>query len=384
MATEPRIYLDNAATSWPKPECVYRAMDKYQRDCGAAAARGGYRSAVEASSLVAQLRTRLKRVIGAPAESEVVFGLNATDALNQILQGVLREGDHVVTSDLEHNSVLRPLHYLQTQRGVDVNYVPSDALGRITPADVRAAIRPQTKLVLVSHASNVTGTIQPLGELADTAHRHGAWLAVDAAQSLGQVAIDVRDLGIDLLAASGHKSILGPLGTGFAWFTPEAACEMSPIRFGGSGSHSERATPPENGPERYEAGNLNMVGLAGLNAGAAHWEEHRTEILARKQCLTQQALEEVRTVAGARLLGAPVANDRVGLVTVTLEGWDVHEAAMALQAGFGIEVRAGLHCAPRIHTRLAAPEGSLRASWGPFTTEAELLSYFDGLRQLCG
>ena len=237
MMTAPtRIYLDNAATSWPKPDSVYAAVDAYQRELGAAGGRGGYRSGVEADRLLARARQAVARLVAVESPRQIVFTSSGTDALHLAIDGLLRPGDHVVTTVCEHNSVLRPLRALRETADVSISYVRCDAQGFVSPDDVRAALRPNTRLVAVVHASNVTGAIQPIDEIGPIAREADAFFLVDAAQSLGHVPIDVSQIAVDLLAAPGHKGLLGPLGTGVLYIRPCVERELQPLRCGGTGS----------------------------------------------------------------------------------------------------------------------------------------------------
>ena len=261
-----RIYLDNAATSWPKPPDVPRAVEEYLSRCGAPAGRGSSREAQRIGRQLAAVREELRRRIGAASAGEILFTFNGTDALNLALQGLLRPGDHVVTTDIEHNSVLRPLRVLREQRGVQVRYVPCDGRGWVDPEALRHALQGSTRLVVLSHASNVTGCVQDAAAVGAICRDHGATLLVDAAQTAGLWPIDVRAIGCDLLAASGHKGLLGPLGTGFLYMRSARQTEIMPLRFGGTGTDSHDDRQPASGVERFESGNLNVPGLIGLQA----------------------------------------------------------------------------------------------------------------------
>ncbi len=270
MTNVPRIYLDNAATSWPKPPEVYDAVDDYQRRLGAPAGRGAYGTGVEVQRMVADCRKTIAELLNAGSPSRVVFGFNGTDVLNMALHGILREGDHVVTSVVEHNSVLRPLKWLEQHRSVSVTRVDCDADGVVDAENLVDAFQSSTKLIALTHASNVTGAIQPIEDAARLAHDNDALLLVDAAQSLGHLPINVQSQRIDLLAASGHKGLLGPLGTGVLYIADGLEAQMESLRQGGTGTKSEEDVQPSELPFMLEAGNLNVPGLVGLGAGAAY------------------------------------------------------------------------------------------------------------------
>lgn len=371
---EPRIYLDNAATSWPKPDAVYRAVDEYQRTSGAAAGRGVYRSAQAAERIVADCRRRLADLLGLNQPKQIIFTLNGTDSLNLAIHGLLRPGDHVVTSVCEHNSILRPLHALGHTKQIETTIVGCNEQGYIDPVAVRAALRPNTRLIALAHASNVTGAVQPLADVGQIAADHGALFLVDAAQSLVHLDASQKTLGWHLLAAPGHKGLLGPLGTGILALAPGIEEQLQPIRQGGTGSRSDDPEQPASLPDRYESGNLNVPGLAGLGAGLSWLSEQKSSFLLRhEQELAARLIDNLRGMPGVTLYGPPANSPRVGVVSFTVAGFDPQEVAAALDAAAGIEVRSGLHCAPRMHAALGtAPAGTVRVSFGPFNTEADL------------
>lgn len=381
-----RLYLDNAATSFPKPESVYVAIDDYNRRLGAAAGRGAYGTAVEASEIVRRCRRNLATLFNAESPDRFAFAFNGTDALNVALHGLLKPGDHVVTTVVEHNSVLRPLSSL-IDEGIAVSVVECDESGRVSPKDIQYALRTDTRLIAVTHASNVTGAIQPVAEIAAIARTAGVLTLLDAAQTAGHLPIDLRTLPIDLLATSGHKGLLGPLGTGVLYVRPGLEEHLETIRQGGTGTTSDDERQPLTMPARFEAGNLNMPGIAGLEA-STRWilEAGVGQLRRHEQELTQKLLAGLREIPHVRVFGPAAVNDRVGVVSLVAEGWTPHELAAVLDAEFGIEVRAGLHCAPRIHDRLkvARHGGTLRISLGPFTAAEEIDSLVRALKALCG
>ncbi|QDU30522.1 putative cysteine desulfurase [Anatilimnocola aggregata] len=382
--TEPRIYLDNAATSWPKPPGVYQAVDDYQRNNGAAAGRGVHRSAQAAERIVSQCRKRIADLLGAQSPEQIVFTLNGTDSLNLALHGVLKTGDHVVTSVCEHNSGLRPLRHLADTQGITFDTVGCDREGFINPAEVRSAIRPHTRLIALTHASNVTGAIQPLAEVGEIAAEKHVLFLVDAAQSLGHFGVSAGKLGCHLLAAPGHKGLLGPLGTGFLYLAPGMQDELSAVRQGGTGTRSDDDHQPESLPDKYESGNLNVPGIAGLSAGLAWLTEAGIDKIAgHERDLTQQLLSQLSELPPVTIYGPRSVERRVGVVSFNVAGFDPQEVAAGLDAVAGIEVRSGLHCAPRMHQALGtSPAGTVRASIGPFTTGDDIDSLVAALREL--
>jgi cysteine desulfurase family protein len=366
-----RVYLDNAATTWPKPESVYEAVDHFQREIGAPNGRSGYREAMESNRIVERARQGVAELIGADDPLQVVFGSNGTDVLNVAIRGVVRPGDHVVTTVCDHNSVLRPLRALSEQADVSVSYVPCDGEGIVSPDDVRAALRPETRLVAVVQASNVTGAIQPVEAIGRIVHEHGALFLVDAAQSLGHVPLDVSQLDADLLAAPGHKGLLGPLGTGVLYIRPGVENKLAPLRYGGTGTRSDEDRQPDDLPDKYEPGNHNLVGLAGLVA-ACDFLARRTiaAMHVHHTALTARLLERLREINGLTVHGPQTTANRTSVVSLTIDGYDPQELAAVLEATHRIQSRPGLHCAPRMHEALGttAGGGTLRLSPGFATT----------------
>lgn len=370
-----RIYLDNAATSWPKPESVYWAVDRFQREIGAAAGRGAYGASLESDRIVAAARNSVARLIGAGDPRQIVFTASCTDSLNLALHGWLRAGDHVVTTVAEHNSVLRPLRELVERRQIGVTRVPCDAAGMVDPDDVRRALRPATRLVAVVHASNVTGAVQPVREIGSITRAHGAALLIDAAQTIGHLPLSVDEIGADLLAAPGHKGLLGPLGTGLLYIRKGREAELQSFRQGGTGTRSQEDRQPDSLPDKYEAGNLNLPGLAGLAASLEFLgREGITAIAEREARLADRLRNHLGEIAGVTLYGPAKPEQRVSVVSVNITGYDPQEAATLLDATFGIQVRAGLHCAPAMHENLGtlASGGTIRFSLGAFNTRVDV------------
>ncbi|HYO23694.1 MAG TPA: aminotransferase class V-fold PLP-dependent enzyme [Lacipirellulaceae bacterium] len=370
-----RIYLDNAATSWPKPPAVIDAVQRYMRDVGAPYGRAGYAEATQAGRIVGQARQGVAELLGAREPEHVVFTSSGSDALNLAIRGVLRPGDHVVTSVCEHNSILRPLRWLSETAGVTVDYVPCDGAGHVSPDDVRAVLRPETRLAAFLHVSNVTGAVQPVAEIGAVVREHGALYLVDAAQSLGHMPVDVLQWGADLVAAPGHKGLLGPLGTGVLWIRPGVEQHLEPLRFGGTGTQSDDERQPDSLPDKFEAGNHNLPGIAGL-AAATQWLQQQTpgQVAAHHLMLTARLLSGLRDIPGLTPYGPPAPSARGSVVSLTLQGYDPQELAALLDASHGVQCRAGLHCAPRMHEALGtkAGGGALRLSVGCFTTAEEV------------
>lgn len=368
-----RIYLDNAATSWPKPPAVYDAVDRYQRENGAAVGRSATRAGAAVQKAVDHARRQLARVFNAPSGS-IDFGFNGTDVLNIVLHGWLRPGDHVVTSVAEHNSVLRPLNFLKQRIGLNVDYLPVDAAGVIDPATLESKLRVNTRLIALTHASNVTGAIQPVDEIGRIAGERGIPFLLDAAQTAGHLPIDVEKLKIDFLACSGHKGLLGPLGTGVLYVKPGRESDLAPLRQGGTGTASEDESIAQSGPDRYEAGNHNAPGLVGL-AASVDWilEQGIDRLRSHEIELTARLLHGLSSLPGVSIVGPTKADARVGTISLRVSTLDPQTAASLLETEFGIECRAGLHCAPRMHAALGSLQegGTVRLSTGPFTTNEE-------------
>jgi cysteine desulfurase family protein len=375
MNAKPRIYLDNAATSWPKPEAVYAAVDHYQRQIGAPSGRSGYREAIEANRFIDRARQGVARLIGAHESRQIIFTLNGTESLNLAISGVLRPGDHVVTTVCEHNSVLRPLRALVEGGVITVTHVPCDGAGYISPDDVRNSLRPETRLVAVLHGSNVTGAIQPIDQINQVVRERGILLLVDAAQTLGHVPIDVEQVPVDFLAAPGHKGLLGPLGTGVLYLRPSLEKMLRPLCRGGTGTFSQEDRQPETLPDKFESGDHNVPGLAGLAAATEFLATRGVESLrAHHVQLAERLLAGLAAIAGLRVHGPGPESPRTSVVSFTINGYDPQELAALLEVSGNVQCRAGLHCAPRMHEALGTLEygGTVRLSPGWATTTAEI------------
>ena len=386
-----RIYLDNAATSFPKPTAVYDAVDRYQRSSGVSIGRGAYREAIESQRMLDQCRQRAAMLLGAESPDRIVFTYSGTDGLNMALGGLCHPDDHVVTSELEHNSVLRPLRWLSETRGVEVTFVAPRNNGRIEPADVRAALRPNTRLVAIQHASNVTGVVQPIAEIGEVARANGSLMLVDAAQTAGHLPINLSQMPVDLLACPGHKGLLGPLGTGLVYLRPGIEQQLDCYRLGGTGTQSEDDHQPTQMPERYESGNHNAPGLAGLNAALEYLQSETVETVRRAEVeLTGRLVEGLRSLARVTVSGQASRGEQtlpqVGVVSFNVKGFAPHEAASILDDSFGIQARAGLHCAPGVHRWLGtlAGGGTVRLSVGSFTTVNDIDHALASVRELAG
>ncbi len=375
------LYLDNAATSFPRPEAVYRAVDSTLRQVGASPGRGGYRMAVDASRLVFEVREQLATFFSIPDASRLAFTSGCTEALNLALFGVLEPGDRVVTTGMEHNAVCRPLQALAS-RGVEVVRVVPDPDGFVSPDALRKACTPGTRMLVMTHASNVTGTVQPLEEIGPWCRQQGILLLVDAAQSAGLLEIDVETLGIDLLAVAGHKGLFGPPGTG-ALYVREGV-ELAPLIYGGTGSGSESLEPPQQMPERFESGTLNTPGIAGLGAGISFIQEQGVASFAvRKREQVQALLDGLGRIERVRLFGPRDATRHAGAISFVLEGQDPSETGFRLDHEYDIACRVGLHCAPEAHRAIGTfPSGTVRVSPGFETTPADIERFLAAVNDL--
>jgi cysteine desulfurase family protein len=374
------IYLDNAATSYPKPETVYQAVLHAMREVGASPGRAGHRRSLEATRIMFQAREAAATLFNVPDASRIIFTHSATEALNLALRGTLRPGDHVVTSSMEHNSLSRPLHLLQKQ-GVEQTIVQAGPDGAIDPDDVRRAVTPRTRMIAIGHVSNVSGTIQPIEAVSAIAREAGALFLLDAAQSAGSLPIDVVSTPIDLLAAPGHKGLYGPQGTGLLYVAEHVA--LTPLLAGGTGTNSTSEDQPDTVPEGFESGTHNLPGIAGLLAGMEFvMEQGVAAIGAHERSLVSYAVELLQGIPQVTLHCPSDPAIRGSVLSFTIAGKDPTEVAFELDQYFDIAVRAGLHCAPRAHRTLGTfPGGTVRMSPGWFTTREDIAKFADAVVQ---
>jgi len=382
LQKEPILYFDNAATSWPKPAEMIEAMVRYNRTVGGSPGRSAHHRSLDAGRIVLEAREALAELFGCDA-LRIVFTKNATEALNLSLSGLLQPGDHVITSGMEHNSVMRPLRFLESQ-GVRLSLIACSGQGLLSPDDVRAAIGPRTRLVVVSHASNVTGTIQPLAELGRMVREQGILFCVDAAQTAGALSISVDEMVVDLLVFSGHKSLFGPQGTGGLYIREGLEEHLRPLLRGGTGSRSEFERQPEFMPDKYESGTPNTIGLAGLCAGVRFVLAEGVETIRNKEkSLTEAFLQGLSCLEDVTVYGLPRAEDRTAVVSFNIAGLSPSEAALEFDERFRILCRPGLHCAPAAHRTLGTfPQGTIRFGFGYFNTEREISLALEAIRSL--
>jgi len=369
----PTLYFDNAATSWPKPEATYAAMDRYSRLIGGSPGRSGHRLSIEAGRIILETREGVAALLNTPHPFQVIFTKNATEALNIAITGILSPRDHAITSGMEHNAVMRPLRHLE-KNGMALSVISSSSTGEIDPQDIRSAIRPNTKAIVLNHASNVTGTIMPLAEVGRIAREHDLVFCVDAAQTAGALPLHVSDMSIDLLAFTGHKSLFGPQGTGGLYIRKGLESRLRPLIMGGTGSRSEFEEQPDFMPDKFESGTLNTPGLAGLGAGIAFiMEQGQDRIRQKEQHLMRYFLDGLKSLPAVTVYGPDDPQKRIAVVSFNIKGVSPSEAAMIFCDDDGIMSRPGLHCAPSAHRTIGTfPGGTVRFSFGYFNTETEL------------
>lgn len=382
-----RIYLDNAATTWPKPEPVYAAVEKAMRDNGVAAGRGVFADSGNASRTLTMARRAVASLIQASNSNSIVFTNSGTDSLSTAILGLLNPGDHVVTTEAEHNSVLRPLKHLETLNKIQLSIVECDQTGAIDRENLIQAITDDTRLLVMTHVSNVTGVVQPIKEIFTRAKAKFPRIVtlLDAAQSLGNLPIDVDELQCDILASPGHKGLYGPLGTGVLYLHESIADVVRPLRFGGTGVSSGDVNQPVAMPQKFEAGNLNVPAIAGLLAGVEFLQSDQG-VAAKENLMrrSKQLLARLQTMKGIRLLLPPDVDHRIGIFSFSNSGLDPHETAALLDGMAGVQVRSGLHCAPLIHNRMGttATGGTIRISVGGFNTLQQIDTACDAIESL--
>lgn len=374
------MYLDNAATSYPKPDTVYESVMHTMRDVGASPGRGGYRQSLEAGRILFNARETVSELFSISDSSRIIFTHNATGALNLALYGTLKSGDHVITTSMEHNSILRPLNALQA-KGIELTIVPAGSDGIISVENLQNAVKANTKMIAVSHVSNVCGAIQPIQQIGDLCRDIGSLFLLDAAQSAGYLPINVDTLHIDLLAAPGHKGLLGPGGTGFLYVAPKV--HIVPILQGGTGTNSTALNQPETIPDGFEAGTHNMPGIAGLQSGIEFiLKTGISNIYKHDQALLNQAEQALIMIPGLKIYGSSDPSCRCSVLSFTIADIDAALLAAELDHGFDIAVRAGLHCAPLAHKTLGTfPGGTVRLSPGWFNTSEEIAFFCDAVVQ---
>ncbi|OGQ09341.1 MAG: cysteine desulfurase [Deltaproteobacteria bacterium RBG_19FT_COMBO_46_12] len=368
------IYLDNPATSWPKPPQVREAMNRFMEEVGANPGRSGHSLSIEAARIVYEARESLSVLFHVKDSSRIVFTLNATESINLALKGLLKYKDHVITSSMEHNSVMRPLRDLE-KKGIELSIISCSDEGMLDPHEVERKIRSNTRMIVLNHASNVTGTLLPIKEVGFIARKHNLLFLVDAAQTAGAYPIDVEKDGIDLLAFTGHKSLYGPQGTGGLVIGERIReKEMIPLKQGGTGSRSEFEEQPDFLPDRFESGTPNGVGIAGLLAGVQFVLEKGVEqIRQTEMTLVEKLIMGLKKISEVKLYGSERQEDRVAALSFNFTHLSPSNGALCLEKEFGILCRPGLHCAPAAHHTIRTfPEGTIRFGLSVFNTEEEI------------
>jgi len=389
-----RRYLDNAATSWPKPPEVFAAWEHAGRSIGATAGRATYREAVAADAIRSRCRAAVASLLGNVDPQRVAFPAGATLGLNMAIHGLLASGDHVIATAADHNATLRPLHWLESRGVIALSIVPCDGAGRVDPEAVARAWRPATRLVVCSHASNVTGAVQDAGAFGTIAHDRGGLLLLDAAQTLGQIACASRGYGADIVVAPSHKWLLGPAGAGILWARP--GIDLAPLVQGGTGSASDSLAMPDGFTDRMEPGTPDLPALAGLLAAADWLTMHSIDAVGQRcRDLAAAAAAGLAEIAGVRVIGPsadvvrastpPGSSDEAiaPIVSFTVEGYDPAEVAVMLEQIAGVQVRSGFHCAACIHPHLDTQHGgTVRASFGPFNTADDVAAVVAAVQSL--
>jgi cysteine desulfurase family protein len=367
------IYLDNASTTFPKAPNVANAMSDYLTNYGININRGSYALAYDVEDIIYTTRQRLNNVFNGHDPSHVIFTQNVTMSLNMVIKGLLKAGDHVIVSSMEHNAVMRPLTQLLDQ-GITFDIIPCDKTGSVQLESIEALIRPNTVAMIINHASNVCGTVQPIESIGAICKAHNLHFILDAAQTAGVIPIDVKAYHIDALCFTGHKGLLGPQGIGGIILTKEIAQTLTPLIAGGTGSFSHLETMPTHMPDAFEAGTLNLPGIIGLNEGLSYIEAvGMKNIHNHELALTKNFLEGLRSITGINIIGKQDIQDRTAVVSITIDGMDPASIAYELESTYHIMTRVGLHCAPRTHQTLGTyPEGTMRFSFGYANTLEEV------------
>lgn len=377
------IYLDNASTSFPKAPTVATAMSDYITNRGININRGSYALAYDVEDIIYTTRQRLNTLFNGHDPSHVIFTQNVTMSLNMVIKGLLKAGDHVLVSSMEHNAVMRPLTQL-LDKDITFDTIPCDSTGYIQMESIEPLIRPNTVALIINHASNVCGTIQPLESIGPICKAHNLQFIVDTAQTAGVIPIDVKACHIDALCFTGHKGLLGPQGIGGIILTKEMAQTLTPLIAGGTGSFSHLETLPTHMPDAFEAGTLNLPGIIGLNEGLSYIESQGMENIHNHElALTQAFLEGLQSIDGINIVGKQDIQDRTAVVSITIDSMDPASIAYELESNYHIMTRVGLHCAPRAHQTLGTyPAGTVRFSFGYANTHNDVESALSALHRI--
>ena len=377
------IYFDNAATSWPKPKEVMLAMEDYFYNIGASPGRSGHRLAVSSGRIVMEARETTALLLGVANPLDIVFTKNVTEALNIATSGLLTSGDHVITTGMEHNSVIRSLRMMEAA-GVELSVIPCSPQGELQPEDIAKAIKPNTKAIFMLHASNVTGGIMPINKVGNIARKNGIVFVVDGAQSAGALPIDLQEQPVDIFTFTGHKSLLGPQGTGGMYICKDVAKRLKPLSAGGTGSRSEFEVQPDFMPDKFEAGTPNTIGIAGLGAATKYLlSEGVDTIRVKEMLLTKLFIDGLQSIKGVHLYGRQSVENRMAIVSFNIDGVLSSDAALMFDEKFGIMVRVGLQCAPLAHRTIGTfPDGAIRFSFGYFNTKEEIKYALEAVEQV--
>jgi len=377
------IFLDNGATSFPKPEEVYTFMDNFYRNFGVNPGRSGYDLCMETGELVETTREMLTEFFNGKDPNRLCFSYNSTDALNLVINGILKEGDHAITTTIEHNSVLRPLYHLYKYNGVEVDYIPFDGKGFVDPDEFPKKFKKNTKLVIINHASNVIGTIQPIKEIGKHCRKNGILFAIDASQSAGKIAVDIEEMNVDVVVFTGHKSFFGPTGIGGLYV--REGIEIGHTRAGGTGVRSAVRTHLDEYPYRLEYGTLNILGVAGLQAGLK-WIKKKglNNIHEQEMKLTAMLRDGLKDIEEVTLYCQDDLTDHISIFIFNIDGLEALNTATILDVDYNIACRSGLHCAPLVHEQLGTDKikGAVRPGIGPFNTEEHINTAINAVKEI--
>jgi cysteine desulfurase family protein len=377
------IFLDNGATSYPKPEEVYTFMDHFYRNFGVNPGRSGYDLCMETGELVEETRAMITKFFNGTDPNRLCFSYNATDALNLIIYGLLKEGDHAITTNVEHNSVLRPLYHLYKYSGVELDYIPFDSKGFVDPDEFPKKFKKNTKLVVVNHASNVIGTIQPVKQIGKYCKENDIPFVIDASQSAGKIPVNMEELNVDVVVFTGHKSLLGPTGIGGLYV--REGLEIKHTRAGGTGVRSAVRTHLDEYPYRLEYGTLNTIGVAGLHAGVKWIEKHGMENLHDQEMrLTEMLRDGLKDIDGVTLYCQDDLSDHIAIFLFNVDGFEALNTGTILDVDYNIASRTGLHCAPLVHEQLGTDKirGAVRFGIGPFNTEDQIKTAIEAVKEI--
>jgi cysteine desulfurase family protein len=377
------IYLDNAATAFPKPDTVYETMSEFYRKHGVNPGRSGYDMCMATEEVIHATRTMLMEAFGGKVPDRLTFSYNASDSLNMIIGGMLERGDHAITTCVEHNSVLRPLNHLERDGGVELTRVPFDSRGYVDPDDIKKAIKPNTKLVVTNHGSNVIGTVQPVAEIGRICRENGVYFAVDSSQTAGSQDIDVEAMNIDLLAFTGHKGLMGPTGIGGSYIREDVPIRGT--RFGGTGVHSADPFHLEDFPYRMECGTLNIVGIAGLNAGFGWIREQGIDAIHEREMMLWDRLRQgLQAIDGVVTYCADTPEKHIAVLSFNVEGVEASDVGIRLDVEYNIACRTGLQCAPLVHEGIGTDKlkGTVRFGIGPFNTVEHIDAAIAAVREI--